>query len=332
MSGLAALVDHSADDGVEHTDHGVDVGDENPLEHHRRGHPAAAGHVRPYHPELEQRLHGGRGEAGRQRRGDGGGGVAGPEQHQDRLERCASAAPALRRRDNRGQVARRGGVGQRHRVDDHAGRRDRQHRPSAALGAGTGGGGRAEITQQVQRLRSVEGGEQDKLRPCHRRVRRPHRLPQDDAGTGRCRRAPPPPRQQRRRGAEMHGAGLGEEQEREGERQRGEERAGALGEAVAEEEEELGRRWEPRSDEDAAEAAREGVAGGEQRRVGPREERGSGEGQREERRSGGQWVVVPEEGVQRRAYDLAGAAHGHHRCLLCSAIAPASSLCAHMSI
>jgi hypothetical protein len=89
---------------------------------------------------------------------------------------------------------------------------------------------------------------------------------------------------------------------------------------VAQEEQELRRRWEPRGDEHPAEAAREGVRRRQQRRVRAREQRRGGEGQREERRRGGRRVVVPEEGVQRRPYDLASAAHGDHRHLLCSAL------------
>lgn len=131
MAGLAALVDHAGDDRVEDADHGVDVGDEEPLAEHPRRHPAFE-RVRPHHPELEQSLDGGGGEAGRQGSRDGGGSVAGPEQHQERLEHGVHAAPALGGRDDGGEVAHRGRVGQRHRVDDHAGRREREHRPAAA--------------------------------------------------------------------------------------------------------------------------------------------------------------------------------------------------------
>jgi len=178
--------------------------------------------------------------------------------------------------------------------------------------------GSAADAQQLQRLGGIERGEQrgedggvgeqqreavDELRPRHRRVRRP----QD--GGGGCAVLPPALLAVRRAAAEMHGAGLGEEEEGEREGQCGEERAGALGEAVAEEEEQLGRRREPRGDEDAAEAARQEVRRRQQRRVRAREQRGGGERQRQQRRRGRRRVVVPEGGVQRRADHLAGAAH-----------------------
>ena len=64
MAGLAALVDHAGDDGVEDTDHGVDIRDEQALAEHSHG-DLARGRVGAHDPELEQRLDGGGCEAGR---------------------------------------------------------------------------------------------------------------------------------------------------------------------------------------------------------------------------------------------------------------------------
>jgi hypothetical protein len=320
-AGLAAPVDHGGDDGVEDTNHGVDVGDEQPLPEHPRCDPAGS-RVRPHDPELEQRLDGGGGEAGRQGRGHGGGGVAGPEQHEDRLEHGVRAAAALGGRHHRGQVARGGRVGQRDGVHDHAGRRQRQHGPAAA-GAG-GGGGLGSGAQQVHRLGGVERGEQrgehggvgeqqreavGELRARHRRVRRAQELSERAAlvpaaaalgGVRWWRRAV---------AAAVHGAGLGQEQEGEREGRGGEGRAGALRQAVAEQEEQLRRRREASGHERPAQAPREQVRSAQHRRVRPRQQRRGGEWQRQQRR---RRVVVPDEGVQRRADHLAGAAHHHH--------------------
>jgi len=143
------------------------------------------------------------------------------------------AAAALGGRHHRGQVAHRGRVGQRHGVNDHAGGREREHRPApaAAVEAGAGGGtgtvwGSAASAQQVQSLGGIERGEQrgehggigeqqreavHDLRPRHRRVRRPQ-----DGGGGGCVLPPAlPVRRRRGRAAAVHGAGLGEEQEGE---------------------------------------------------------------------------------------------------------------------
>ncbi|CAM0949794.1 unnamed protein product [Alopecurus aequalis] len=299
MGGLAGLVDHESDDSVKNTDHGVDVGNQEPFADHRRAYPAVES-VQLHDPELEQPLDGGGGEACWQRHGDGGGCVAPDEQQ--RLEHGMAAAPAaLGRCDDGGEVAHGGGVSERDGVDDDADGREREHGPAVGAQAQRLGGiERREQRGEDRRVGEQERGEVGELRPRHRRVARERLV----VALLLCRGC--------LHGA--HGAGLGEEQEGEGEWQGGEEGEYGLREPVVEEEEELRRRREPRGDEDAAESAGERREEGGVReqcrcRRRAREERGGGEREREERRRGGRRVVVREEGVERHPHDPGGAPH-----------------------